>query len=145
MTTATILALAAAVQALMTVLLGFRLGFRRYGEARAGGVDLEAARLRTDVWSDECAKLANAYNNQFQVPLLFYAAALLAIALGVADWILAGLGALFVASRIGHAVIHTGPNVLVMRFQAYVLGLALVAAQWIYLAGLLIGRAAALA
>jgi hypothetical protein len=38
---------------------------------------------------------------------------------------------IFVLSRIVHAIIHTGSNVVLRRFQAYVVGVVTLTIMWV--------------
>lgn len=53
--------------------LGFRMGRARTGAIRAGRARMEEIALDNTRWPDDVRKFANNFDNQFQVPLLFYA------------------------------------------------------------------------
>ena len=55
----------------------------------------------------------------------------LALVTRQADLLFVVLAWLFVVSRIVHAAIHSGGNNVVLRFQAYVFGLVVLAVMWI--------------
>jgi hypothetical protein len=79
-------------------------------------------------------QLSNAVDNQFQLPVLFYAAALLTLAIGGAGWIEVILGGVFVVLRYMHAFIHITDNHVPRRFFVYSAGFFVLAAYWIVLA-----------
>jgi hypothetical protein len=61
------------------------------------------------------------YNHLFEVPTVFYAIALLAIATGLADPFLAQCAWIFVALRIAHTLVQTTINRVVVRFPLFFL------------------------
>lgn len=85
-------------------------------------------------WSEQATKIANNYKNQFELPVLFYAAAGFALVFKHADAVLVGLAWLFALSRVVHAVIHIGPNVVMWRGVAFLIGAAALLAMWLTLA-----------
>jgi hypothetical protein len=84
-------------------------------------------------WPDEAAKRANNQRNQFELPVLFYAATAFALILNGADTLMLALAWAFVASRIVHAAIHMGPNKIRWRGPAFALGFLIVTAMWVKL------------
>lgn len=77
--------------------------------------------------------LSNSFDNQFQLPVLFYVAGQLFIHFGTVGWVEIALGWIFVASRIIHAFIHVTSNDVPTRFAAYSAGLAVLALFWLWL------------
>lgn len=88
---------------------------------------------KTD-WNELAQKTAASFDNQFQLPVLFYVLAAFALVTRMVDAWMLGFACLFVLSRVVHAVIHIGPNVVAWRFAAYVVGLVVLAAMWMLLA-----------
>ncbi|MBB5519933.1 MAPEG family protein [Amphiplicatus metriothermophilus] len=85
-------------------------------------------------WPTKARQVSNAVISQFELPVLFYAGALFAFVLGAASWTLVALAWAFVATRVVHAVIHTGKNVIMPRFFIFLAGFLLLIAFWIALA-----------
>ncbi len=81
-------------------------------------------------WPEDALKFQNNFNTQYQVPVLWYALLPLLLVTGKADWVAVALSWAFVASRIVHTLIHTGGNVVIRRFQVFVVGFTLVALMW---------------
>jgi hypothetical protein len=81
-------------------------------------------------WPDEAQLVANAYSNQFEMPVLFFVAAILALNFGptILEVILAWL---FVASRCVHTFIHLTSNHVPRRFGAFATGVIIVGIFWI--------------
>lgn len=109
-------------------LLSLRVGAYRAGEVKLGDVALDA-----DMWPARARQYANSANNQFQLPMVFFTAAAVALATGVTDMVLAGLGTLFVISRLAHAWVHVTTNHVPTRFQVYAAGYFLMIALWLWL------------
>ena len=81
-------------------------------------------------WPDHALKLANNQRNQFELPVLFYAAAAFALMVSAADATMVTLAWAFAASRVVHAAIHIGPNRIRWRGPVFALGFLIVAAMW---------------
>lgn len=62
------------------------------------------------------------YDNQFQVPLLFFVVGTLMITLDQVSLVTVLLGWLFVLSRLAHSYVHLGSNDLRKRVAAYSAG-----------------------
>ena len=81
-------------------------------------------------WNDDARKLVNNYANQFEMPVLFYAASAFALLTRSVDPLLMILALGFVASRVVHAYIHIGSNKVVPRFTAFLVGVAALTGMW---------------
>ncbi|MGW8206876.1 MAG: MAPEG family protein [Hyphomicrobiaceae bacterium] len=121
------------VQVLLTFVLLYWLGIARARSARRGEVRVKDVALSSVPWPDRLKQIGNAYQNQLEVPVLFYAAALLAIVAGVVDAFVVGLAWAFVALRIVHAAIHVTHNVVIRRFQVFVAGVVVLSVMWSYI------------
>lgn len=88
---------------------------------------LAAARLQDTRASDN-------FRNLFEVPVLFYAAVTLVVALGASSPALVGLAWAFVALRAVHSLIHCGSNRVVHRFAVHVAGTLVVWSIWLLIA-----------
>lgn len=84
------------------------------------------------------SKVADNLRNLFELPVLFYAAALIAAFAGLATLVLLVLAWLFVALRIAHSAIHCTYNKVMHRFVAYLAGGIVLWLLWAYLAFLLL-------
>jgi hypothetical protein len=81
---------------------------------------------------------ADNFNNQFQLPVLFYLAVLVAHATGQGSGLFVQLAWAFVALRLVHAVVQWTYNRVVHRFAAYALGAIVLWTMWgLLAAGLL--------
>jgi hypothetical protein len=122
------------VQVLLTFVLLVMMGRRRFAAARAGEVRIEDTALGQSTWPQEPTKAANAFANQFQMPVLFYVLVLLAVITRKADLLFVVLSWVFVITRLFHAFIHTGSNVVMRRFTAFLAGVVVLAVMWIVFA-----------
>jgi hypothetical protein len=122
------------VQVLLTFVLLFRLGPARVAAIRRGEVKLKDVALGQDAWPDHIRQLGRSFENQFQLPVLFYALAALALATRLVDLSLVVMAWCFVASRIVHAFIHTSSNNVRHRFNAYLVGVIVLLAMWCWVA-----------
>jgi hypothetical protein len=123
------------VQVLLTVvvyvlLLAARARAIAAAGRQAGRGDIAMGRFH---WPDDAEKRAHSQRNQFELPVLFYAATAFALILGAADATMLALAWAFVASRVVHAAIHIGPNRIRWRGPAFVLGFLIVTAMWLKL------------
>ncbi|MCA3559787.1 MAG: MAPEG family protein [Aestuariivirga sp.] len=128
------LLLPAFVHVAWIVALGLRMGRARMKAVMSGKVKLADVALDSSRWPDDVRKLANNYDNQFQVPVLFYALLPLLIQLAKVDWLTVALAWVFAASRIVHSLVHTGSNVVIRRGQAFLVGYGAVALMWAWFA-----------
>lgn len=122
------------VQVGLTFALLFWLGPARVGALRRGEVKLKDVALGQSAWPDPITQIANAHNNQYQLPVLFYVVVLLALVTRKADMVLAAAAWLFVGSRIVHAWVYVTHNNVPSRFRAYVVGAFTLVAMWVWLA-----------
>jgi hypothetical protein len=124
------------IQVLLTISVLVLLGPARGRSLRAKRLrlrDLDVALGRNE-WSDEAAKRGNNYRNQFELPVLFYAVVAFALITRSADGLMIGLAWLFVLTRLVHAAIHIGPNIVKWRGLAFILGAIVLLAMWLRLA-----------
>ena len=87
---------------------------------RYGDIAIDSAR-----WPEEARKVANSYSNQFELPLIFYVLCLVALITGKADFLMVVLAWAFVATRVVHALIHTGPNKVPLRAGIFAAGMVI--------------------
>jgi hypothetical protein len=116
-------------QGVLALGLLWYLGMIRIPLVLRGKVRIEDMALSREPWPEHEKRVSNAFDNQFQLPVLFYLACLVAIGFG-ATLFEVGLAALFVLSRYVHAFIHITSNHVVRRFQVYVAGFAVLCVFW---------------
>ena len=118
----------------LTFALLFTMGRKRLGALRQGQTQTRDIALGEPNWPAEATQASNAFNNQFQLPMLFYVLVVLALIVHKADLLFVAMSWIFVALRIVHAGIHTTTNRLGNRFMAYTAGLVVLVAMWIIFA-----------
>ncbi len=106
------------------------LGSIRIPMIMRGEVRVDRIALDRGGWPERERRVSNAFDNQFQLPVLFYLAGGLAILFGP-SWFEVLLAWLFVGSRYVHAAIHIRDNHVVRRFIAYCVGLATLIVFWL--------------
>ena len=119
-------------QGILALGLLWHLGMHRIPMVLQGKVRIEDIALDKEAWPDRARQASNAFDNQFQLPVLLYVACLIAIAFGASLFEVV-LAALFVVSRYAHAAIHITSNHVVRRFQAYTLGVVVLCILWVNL------------
>ncbi|WP_417309292.1 MAPEG family protein [Devosia sp.] len=117
-------------QGAIAFVLLLRLGAVRIPMITRGEVRIRDMALSRDVWPERARQLSNAFDNQFQLPVLFYVAGILALLFGPTVFeLLLAWG--FVLSRVVHAVIHATDNHVIRRFFAYLVGLTILGLLWL--------------
>src|SRR5262249_23620997 len=107
------------------------LAFQRVKALNRGEVRPADIALGQRAWPEPLQKLSNSFENQLELPLLFYVLVILAIIARKADLLFVILSWLFVASRFAHAFIHTGPNVVRVRGPVYGVGMLILMVMWL--------------
>jgi hypothetical protein len=103
-------------------------------ELASGRVRLPDMALGQKAWTPRTQQIANCFNNQFQLPILFYVLVIFALMFRKADIAFVVMEWLFVISRFGHAYVHTGSNHVPTRGLAYAAGLTVLIIMWIIFA-----------
>ncbi len=135
MTTAQLVLLAAVfTQVVMTFVIYLLLVRARFAYASNKANLKPELAYDQSAWPVSARQIANSVTSQFELPVLFYAGVLFAFQFGAAGWLAAILAWIFVATRIAHAVIHIGKNVVMLRFQCFIAGFAALIVLWAYLA-----------
>lgn len=119
------------VQVGLTLILLFWMGRTRVGHLRKGEVRVKDIALGERNWPARVTQIQNAYHNQFELPVLFYALVALALITRQADMLFVVMSWIFVVSRLIHAAIHTTSNKISWRFMAFVAGVLILAAMWV--------------
>ena len=121
------------VQGAIALVLLWVLGAIRVPMVASGTMKVADIALSRDPWPEHEKRVSNAFDNQFQLPLLFYVAVGAALYLGP-NWIEVALAWLFVLSRIVHAVVFATRNRVYRRFFAYTFGYGVLVVVWLDLA-----------
>lgn len=122
------------VQIGLTFFLQFWMGIARVNAVRRGEVRVSDIALGQRAWPARTTQISNAYHNQLELPLLFYAVVAFALITQRVDLALVVMAWLFVALRLWHALIHTTHNRVSTRFYVFLAGAFVLLAMWAYFA-----------
>ena len=122
------------VQVALTFVLLFWTAGVRTTVIRSGEVKMKDIALGQSNWPARQTQIANCYNSQFQIPVLFYVLTILAIATRHADFLFVAMAWVFVVTRLIHAYIHTGTNYVPHRFNAFAAGVIVLLLMWVIFA-----------
>ena len=114
--------------------LGFWMGAVRNKALASGQTRTKDVALNEQNWPEHATKFGNCFRNQFEVPMLFYVLIALALPLRHADLFIVLMSWVFVLTRYVHAGVFTTSNNLKHRFLAYLSGVLVLLAMWIYFA-----------
>lgn len=108
----------------------------RLGEIRRKAIDPQDLqdRARAHELLTVSANASNNLKNLFELPVLFYAAVLLSLALMIQDVMLVRLAWGFVILRIVHSVVQCTYNRVMHRFVAYAISCLFLLVIWVRLA-----------
>ncbi len=120
------------VQAALTFVLMFWMARERFKAFRDKTVQMGPAGTRP-VWTGRAGIVSNAFHNQLEMPMLFYAVVAFTILANGADEVSMMLAWAFAGLRIVHAIIHTTYNNIPHRFAAYVASNIVLLAMWVRL------------
>lgn len=93
----------------------------------------QVATSRTAAQHYEAVQAADNYRNLFELPVLFYAWAALAIATGHASEAMALVAWAYVALRALHSLIHCTYNKVMHRFAVFLLSIVVLVGLWVLL------------
>lgn len=125
---------------ILTAVVGFMTVYTRIRSASKGEVDPRYFKLMSKYEvPDKVAKFGRNLDNLFEVPVLFYAAGVSALALNLNSQFFLLLAWLFVGLRIIHTAIHLTYNYPLHRFIPFFLSFLCVIGMWINLV-ILIGN-----
>jgi hypothetical protein len=118
----------------LTFVVWLRMYFMRIGQMKrerihpqAVATSAQAAARLTD------SRAADNFRNLFELPVLFYAAVLVAAVTGLVATASLALAWAFVALRVVHSAIHCTYNKVMHRFYAYLAGGVVLFALWAWL------------
>jgi hypothetical protein len=109
-------------------------GRSRLAAARAGKVAPKDVSLGQRAWPAPVQQVSNTFQNQFELPVLFYVLVVLALFTKQADLLFVVMSWIFVATRLVHAYIYATSNVVIRRFLAFLAGAIVLMIMWIIFA-----------
>ena len=110
------------VQVALTFALLIWTGRARFAAARAGEVKIQDIALGQRAWPARVQQASNTFQNQFELPVLFYVLTAFALFTRKADLSFVVMAWLFVLSRLGHAYIYATSNHVMTRFRVFLVG-----------------------
>ena len=119
------------VEVILTFVLLYWTAFARRGDFVSGGVHPRDIALGQLGWRPRTQQVGNAFNNQFQLPVLFYVLTILALISRHADLLFVVMAWIFVLARIAHAYIHVTHNQVMRRGMVYGIGGLVLTLMWI--------------
>lgn len=120
-------------QVLLVYIVYTVLSIRRRHAVRSGEARINQFKTRSTE-PESSVTAANNIINQFELPVLFYAACLSLYVTSGVSYVALVLAWLFVASRYAHAWFHLTANRVKYRSRAFILGALLLALIWIWFA-----------
>lgn len=119
------------VQVALTFFVMFGMAFHR-GKALTGRkVRPEDIALRQPNWPERPTQFANAYLNQFELPVLFYVLTILVLFTRQADTFFVLMAWVFVTLRVAQAYVHVTSNYVPYRGMLFGAGALVLVAMWL--------------
>jgi hypothetical protein len=110
------------------------MGRARFAAFRAGEVKMRDVSLGERAWPAPVQQIANTFQNQFELPVLFYVLVALALFTRQADLLFVAMSWIFVATRLVHAYVYATSNVVMWRFRIFVVGAIVLLIMWLVFA-----------
>ena len=119
------------VEVILTLVLLFWMAALRTGDFSSGAVQPDRVALREPNWPQRTTQVANAFANQFELPVLFYVLTILEYVTHLAGIVFVALAWVFVIFRILHAYVHVTSNVVRLRGSLFGVGALVLAIMWV--------------
>ena len=119
------------VEVILTLVLLFWMAALRTGDFNSGAVQPERIALREPNWPQRTTQVANAFANQFELPVLFYVLTILEYVTHLAGIVFVVLAWVFVIFRILHAYVHVTSNVVRLRGALFGVAALVLAIMWV--------------
>ena len=128
------------VEVILTFALMLWMGALRQGDYRSGAVRAQDVALREPGWPRRTMQAANAYSNQFELPVLFYVLTILEWVTRHAGYVFVILAWIFVVCRVLQAYVHITSNVVRLRSMFFSIGALVLMIMWaLYIVEVLTG------
>jgi hypothetical protein len=118
------------VEVVLTFVLMLRMGALRQADYSSGAVKPQEIALRESKWPARTAQTANAFSNQFELPVLFYVLTILAWVTTKAGLAFVVLAWIFVIFRVLQAYVHITSNIVRLRGAFYIVSAAALIIMW---------------
>jgi len=128
------------VEVILTFALMLWMGKLRSGDYRSGAVRSADIALREPNWPRRTTQAANAYSNQFELPVLFYVLTILEWVTRHAGYVFVLLAWIFVICRVLQAYVHVTNNNVRLRSAFFSASAVVLMIMWaIYIVEVLTG------
>jgi hypothetical protein len=118
------------VQIGLTFFLIIWMAKERTGLLKRRAVHWQDIALRQNPWPDRAQQIGNCFQNQFEIPILFYFLVVLGIITKKADLPFVVMEWLFVVTRLAHAYVFTTSNYVPLRGQFFIVGTIILLLMW---------------
>jgi hypothetical protein len=118
------------VEVILTLVLMLQMGALRRADYSSGAVKADDIALREPRWPQRTTQAANAFSNQFELPVLFYVLTILAWVTRHAGIVFVVLAWIFVICRLLQAYVHVTSNVVRYRGLFYSIGAVVLMIMW---------------
>jgi hypothetical protein len=130
MTVTQLLLLPVFLHVMLTAWVGIRTVLARIASVKGGKTRIKDIALNNKAWPADIVKLGNNFDNQFDVPMMWYGCCALLLATGLADIAAVVLSWTFIGFRIAHSLVHTGSNNVPLRMRLFLASFAALALMW---------------
>jgi hypothetical protein len=118
------------VQVILTFVVLYTLAGRRFSAVRSNALRGSVA-LREPNWPERARQAEYNYQNQFELPVLFYVLTILVIITRQADFLFVVLAWIFVVLRAIHAFVHVTNNNMKIRGPVFIVGAIILTIMWL--------------
>ncbi|MGD2133101.1 MAG: MAPEG family protein [Maricaulaceae bacterium] len=129
----------ALAQFVLTFILGGLTAATRFTAGASGKVDAKTLKIGGYGWPRQVQQIGNTFNNQYESPIYFFAAVVIAMIAGETGPLVVGLAWAYFGTRVAHALIYTTVNIVVLRFSCFIIGFVVLGALWLVLAMRILG------
>jgi hypothetical protein len=128
------------VEVILTFVLMLMMAAFRGADYRSGAVKSKDVALGQPLWPARTTQAANAFSNQFELPVLFYVLTILVWVTRHAGYVFVILAWVFVILRILQAYVHVTSNAVRFRGGFYFVGAIVLMVMWaLYIVEVLTG------
>ena len=128
------------VEVALTFVLLYWMAYQRTSALNAGEIEPRNVALREPNWPQRMTQVANAFQNQLELPVLFYVLTILSLMTRHADLLFVLLAWVFVVCRVVHAYIHVTSNDIRRRGLAFGVSALVLTIMWaIFMIRILLG------
>ena len=128
------------VEVALTLGLLLWMAYARRNDILSRAVHPSKIALREPNWTTRTLQISYSFNNQFELPVLFYVLTILEIITRHVDLVFVVLAWIFVVMRLAQAYVHTTSNRVMWRGSFYVVGGLVLVVMWvIFIVRILLG------